>query len=73
MLAKKENNRIILCPRNGYINGVAISNIDVYFSKHPEVAKAEGWKPYIPYEGEWDGKLKVDETEECMREVADYD
>ena len=73
IFAKKENGRVVFCPRNGYIDGVAISNIDVYFNKHPEVAKAEGWKQYIPYDGEWEGELETIETEETITEVARYD
>ena len=41
MFAKLEEGRLIICPRNGYVGKTAISNIDLYFEKNPEIAEKE--------------------------------
>ena len=47
MFGRLENEKLIICPRNGYIGNTAISNIDVYFKNNPDVAKSEGWFPVV--------------------------
>ena len=47
ILARIEDGKLTFCPRNGYINGTAISNIDVYFKNNPDVAKSQGWFPVV--------------------------
>ena len=42
----KEN--IIECPKNGYVGNKAISNLNIYFEKHPDIAKQEGYLKFIP-------------------------
>ena len=44
-------NYIQPCPKNGRANGRAISNLPRYFTKNPEVAKAEGYKELILVDG----------------------
>ncbi len=39
---------VIRCPRNGYIENKAISNLNIYLKNHPEVAKKEGYLKFIP-------------------------
>ena len=39
--------QLILCPRNGYINNIAISNLNTYFNLYPDIAKQEGYYPVI--------------------------
>ena len=39
----KENGRIKLCPRNGYVKGIAVSNLNAYFNAHPDKAEQEGY------------------------------
>jgi hypothetical protein len=39
----KGNGRLVLCPRNGYVDGIAISNLNAYFNYHPEKAEQEGY------------------------------
>ena len=48
---------IIRCPKNGYVGKKAISNLEKYFSKKPEEAKAEGYMEFIPAEAEVDGEV----------------
>ena len=48
--AKLENDNLIICPRNGYVGNRAISNINLYFEQNPEIAKTEGWYPFVPLE-----------------------
>lgn len=45
------NNNVHLCPKNGYVNGIAISNLNIYFNTHPEIAKQEGYYPIVELEG----------------------
>ena len=52
ILAKFENEKLIFCPRNGYIGNVAISNLPKYYEAHPEEAKADGWLEFVPCEEE---------------------
>ena len=48
--AKWNDGNPVLCPRNGYVGNRAISNLNVYFEQNPEVAKAEGYFPFVPLE-----------------------
>lgn len=50
MFAKFENEKWIICPRNGYVGDTAISNIDIYFENNPDIAEKEGWYKVIPLE-----------------------
>lgn len=43
--AKFNNGRLKLCPRNGYVKGIAVSNLNAYFNAFPEEAKEEGYYP----------------------------
>lgn len=45
MFYKIVENRLVMCPKNGTVNGKAISNLPRYFEKNPKIAKAEGYKP----------------------------
>lgn len=47
MYGKFENSRFNICPRNGYVGGMAISNLPEYFELHPEIAKQEGYMPVV--------------------------
>ena len=47
IFAKFENEKLIICPRNGYVGNVAISNLPTYLANHPEAAEVEGWKQII--------------------------
>ena len=47
ILAKLEDGKLVFCPRNGYLKGTPISNIDIYFKTHPDEAKEEGWLPVV--------------------------
>ena len=38
-------NNVSRCPKNGTVNGKAISNLEEYFNIHPEIARKEGYKP----------------------------
>jgi hypothetical protein len=40
-------NYVYPCPINGYINNRGISNLNRYFQKNPDIAKAEGYKELI--------------------------
>ena len=40
-------NRIMPCPKNGTAGGKHISNLLRYLEKHPETARAEGYKQLI--------------------------
>jgi hypothetical protein len=42
--------QLILCPRNGYVNNIAISNLNTYFNIYPEIAKQEGFYPIVRLE-----------------------
>ena len=61
MFAKLEEGRLILCHRNGYIGKTAISNIDLYFEKNPEIAEKEGWKPIVFAEEPVENPVYIDE------------
>ena len=67
--AKMENNKPVFCPRNGYVNGIPISNLAIYFQNNPEVAKQEGWKIFIPCEEPADN-LIYEETDDNIFEIA---
>lgn len=41
--AKLNDGRLKLCPRNGYVKGIAVSNLNAYFNAFPEKAKEEGY------------------------------
>ena len=41
----KYNGRLDFCPRNGYVDGIAVSNLNAYFNLHPDKAKEEGYYP----------------------------
>lgn len=45
LFAKLENDNPVICPRNGYVDGIAISNLNAYFNYHPKKAKKEGYYP----------------------------
>ena len=42
-LYKFENGKITAVPRNGYFNGVAVSNLDKYLADNIELANANGY------------------------------
>ncbi len=42
-----DKNRIIKCPKNGYVGKKAISNLHKYFEKNIEVAKEMGYLKLI--------------------------
>ncbi len=68
IFAKLENEKPIFCPNNGYRGNVAISNLPKYYEAHLEEAKADGWKRFIPFEGEYEGELETMETTEYIIE-----
>lgn len=39
--------RVQKCPKNGIVEGRAISNLPRYFEIHPELAAQEGYKPLV--------------------------
>lgn len=70
---KFENEKLIICPKNGYVDGVAISNIDIFFDHNPEIAKKEGWLPIIELDNPSDNTdfvLKGDVICEVETEVT---
>lgn len=44
MFCKIEDDRLIICPQNGFLNdGRAISNLPKFFENNPDVAKEHGF------------------------------
>lgn len=70
MLAKLENNKLVVCPRNGYSGGNAISNIDVYYANNPEAAEADGWREFVPLDEPVE-KVSYKEADGKIYEVAE--
>ncbi len=59
--AKMKNDKIAFCPQNGYVEGFAVSNLPKYFEANPDIADSEGWKEFVPYDGENEGTLFYEE------------
>lgn len=70
MFAKLENEKLIICPRNGYVGDIAISNIDVYYQKNPEAAEADGWREFVPLDEPADN-VSYKEADGKIYEVAE--
>lgn len=68
IFAKLQNNKPVFCPRNGYANGVAISNLNIFFENNLDIAFKEGWKIYVPLEEPIDN-IVYTETEKYIYEV----
>ncbi|MBQ3054272.1 MAG: hypothetical protein IJC89_05155 [Clostridia bacterium] len=67
-------NTIILCPRNGYIQGKAISNIHRFFKKNPDSAKREGYMELISLNNNIIGKAKYSiENNKIFERVEEND
>ena len=49
--------RIIRCPRNGYVGRKAISNLNRFFERNPEIAAKEGYMELIPFGEETEGEM----------------
>lgn len=61
MYGKFENGRFNICPRNGYVGDMAISNLPEYFELHPEIAKQEGYLPVVELEEPVENSIFVEE------------
>lgn len=61
--AKMNGNKVVFCPQNGYIEGIAISNLPKYFEANPDIADSEGWKEFVPYEDDYEGEAFYEEIE----------
>ena len=46
-----DKDNIKICPKTGFVNGRGISNLNRYFQKNPDIAKAEGYKELILVDG----------------------
>ena len=68
IFAQLQNNKPIFCPRNGYVNGIPISNLNIFFEKHLDIAFKEGWKIYVPLEEPVDN-IAYKETDKYIYEV----
>lgn len=52
-----DSTRVIPCPRNGYVDGKAVSNLNRFFERNPEIAEKEGYMELIPFEGETEKEM----------------
>ena len=69
MFAITENGITKACGRNGYIEGVAISNINEYLTENPHIAKREGYKPIKWLDEPADNTILVDKGDEVWEVV----
>lgn len=56
-----DETRVLNCPKNGIIDGKAISNLPRYLGIHPHLAEKEGYKPLVV-----DEVPSHDETTQCV-------